>query len=119
MWRKAAFAALVSCGNIRATGSGLALSASLRSAALPKGEPLAVHACFQLKCKVCGFARASPGGRGGTAQAVTERARLLTERARTLAERARSVKCASNVSGHDLTGESSVWSGPQAATNAN
>ena len=65
---------------------------------------------FRLKCKVYGFARASPFGRGGTAQAVTERARLLTERARTLAERARSVKCASNVSGHDLTGESSVWS---------
>ena len=48
-----------------------------------------------------------------------ELAPQVTERASPLAERARSVKCASNVSGHDPTGESSVWSGPQAATNAN
>ena len=100
----------VTCGDIFPRSGG-----SLSS----KGEPLAWRYSFRLNCKVCGFARASPFGRGGTAQAVTERARLLTERARTLAERASSVKCASNVSGHDPTGESSVWSGPQAATNAN
>ena len=45
--------------------------------ALPKGEPLAWRYSFRLNCKVCGFARASPFGRGGIASAMTERARPL------------------------------------------
>ena len=45
--------------------------------ALPKGEPLAWRYSFRLNCKVCGFARASPFGRGGTASAMTERASPL------------------------------------------
>ena len=53
--------------------SVLALSGA-NAPALPKGEPLAWRYSFRLKCKVYGLARASPFGRGGTAQAVTERA---------------------------------------------
>ena len=45
--------------------------------ALPKGEPLAWRYSFRLNCKVCGFARASPFGRGGIASAMTERASPL------------------------------------------
>ena len=45
--------------------------------ALPKGEPLAWRHSFRLNCKVCGFARASPFGRGGIASAMTERASPL------------------------------------------
>ena len=45
--------------------------------ALPKGEPLAWRYSFRLNCKVCGFARASPFGRGGIALAMTERASPL------------------------------------------
>ena len=42
-----------------------------------KGEPLAWRYSFRLNCKVCGFARASPFGRGGIASAMTERASPL------------------------------------------
>ena len=45
--------------------------------ALPKGKPLAWRHSFRLNCKVCGFARASPFGRGGIASAMTERASPL------------------------------------------
>ena len=48
--------------------------------ALPKGEPLAWRYSFRLNCKVCGFARASPFGRGGIASAMTERASPLPGR---------------------------------------
>ena len=48
--------------------------------ALPKGEPLAWRHSFRLNCKVCGFARASPFGRGGIASAMTERASPLPGR---------------------------------------
>ena len=48
--------------------------------ALPKGEPLAWRYSFRLNCKVCGFARASPFGRGGIASAMTERASPLKKR---------------------------------------
>ena len=48
--------------------------------ALPKGEPLAWRYSFWLNCKVCGFARASPFGRGGIASAMTERASPLPGR---------------------------------------
>ena len=52
--------------------------------------------------------------RGKMSPQVTKRGiwhrAAMTERARLLTERARSVKCASTVSGHDPTGESSVWS---------
>ena len=58
--RQGADAAPASYGSGGAAGEELALSASLRSAALPKGEPL--HGG-----KVSSFARASPFGRGVTA----------------------------------------------------
>ncbi len=61
---------------LRKRGAGvsvLALSGA-NAPALPRGEPLAWRYSFRLKCKVYGLARASPFGRGGTAQAVTERA---------------------------------------------
>ena len=51
-------------------GSGLALSASLCSAALPKGEPLAVHANFIFLPRPLPLGEVSPQ--------VTERARMLT-----------------------------------------
>ena len=77
----------------------------------PKGRGSGETAHFALELETLrGLPRAPPLG---------ELSPQVTERARLLAERARSVKCASNVSGHDPTGESSVWSGPQAATNAN
>ena len=75
--RQGADAAPASYGSGGAAGEELALSASLRSAALPKGEPLAWRHSFRLNCKVCGFARASPFGRGGIASAMTERASPL------------------------------------------
>ena len=65
--RQGADAALASYGSGGAAGEELALSASLRSAALPKGEPLAWRQGFQLNCEVSSFARASPFGRGVTA----------------------------------------------------
>ena len=52
-------------------GSGLALSASLCSAALPKGEPLAVHANFIFLPRPLPLGVVSPQ--------VTERARMLTD----------------------------------------
>ena len=65
--RQGADAAPASYGSGGAAGEELALSASLRSAALPKGEPLAWRQGFQLNCEVSSFARASPFGRGVTA----------------------------------------------------
>ena len=53
----------------------LALSASLRSAAPPKGEPLAYRESYRVNCKASGFARGSPFGRAGA---------LAPERASTL-----------------------------------
>ena len=77
----------------------------------PKGRGSGETAHFALELETLrGLPKAPPLG---------ELSSQVTERARLLAERARSVKCASNVSGHAPTGESSVWSGPQAATNAN
>ena len=61
------------CENAALRESFLALSGA-NAPALPRGEPLAWRYSFRLKCKVYGLARASPFGRGGTAQAVTERA---------------------------------------------
>ena len=65
--RQGADAAPASYGSGGAAGEELALSASLRSAALPKGDPLAWRQGFQLNCEVSSFARASPFGRGVTA----------------------------------------------------
>ena len=65
--RQGADAAPASYGSGGAVGEELALSASFRSAALPKGEPLAWRQGFQLNCEVSSFARASPFGRGVTA----------------------------------------------------
>ena len=65
--RQGADAAPASYGSGGVAGEELALSASLRSAALPKGEPSAWRQGFQLNCEVSSFARASPFGRGVTA----------------------------------------------------
>ena len=65
--RQGSVAAPASYGSGGTAGEELALSASLRSAALPKGEPLAWRQGFRLNCEVSGFARASPFGRGVTA----------------------------------------------------
>ena len=65
--RQGADAVPASYGSGGAAGEELALSASLRSAALPKGEPLAWRQGFQINCEVSSFARASPFGRGVTA----------------------------------------------------
>ena len=57
--------------------SVLALSGA-NAPALPKGELLAKLYTLQFNRKLCRHAKASPFGRGGTAYAVTERARMLT-----------------------------------------
>ena len=106
-WRKAAFAALVSCGNIRAAGNGLTLSGGgfmlltgreactryrpspLRpltafASTSPKGRGSGETAHFALELETLrGLPRAPPLGE--LSPQVTERARLLTERARMFA----------------------------------